>query len=58
MGYDDGVCELAPDGQHDLQPDVLLIRDEAGVDRQLRCVWCGGLGYEASAADDPRRPPL
>lgn len=58
VGNDDGVCDRAPDLVHDFQLAELVVHDPAGLGQVSSCVWCGAIAYEASAADDPLRPPL
>lgn len=59
VGVDDGACEIAADGVHRFDVVALVPNPGgAGMAQQLECLWCGAVAYEASAADDPRRPPL
>lgn len=57
MGFDDGECEIAPEGVHEFVSDELVVTGRGMLDEVLVCAWCGVSAYEAS--DDPAaRPPL
>ena len=57
MGYDDGVCDLGPGGEHEMLASE-IVQAGNGLALIRRCMWCGAEAYEASAGDDPSRPPL
>ena len=56
MGYDDGVCDQAPDGSHDFQLAEVTGNSSAGLALVDTCRFCGAVVYDALA--DDRRPPL
>jgi hypothetical protein len=58
VGDDDGHCEHAVDGQHAFVLAELVPGERSGMAKVNECAWCGVQAYEASAVDDPRRPPL
>lgn len=59
MGLDDGVCDQAPDGVHELVLTELVGNDTGLIDRVHRCSWCGATAYDAEADQEAaRRPPL
>ena len=59
MSFDDGVCEVALDGVHQLEDVELVVNDRGLVDQVSRCVACGAVAYDATADQEAaRRPPL
>jgi hypothetical protein len=58
VGDDDGRCEEATNGQHAFVLSELVPDKRGGMAKLNECAWCGVQAYEASAVDDPRRPPL
>jgi hypothetical protein len=59
VGFDDGVCEVALDGRHQLELDELVVNDRGLIDQVHRCIACGLPAYDASADQEARRrPPL
>lgn len=57
MGFDDGVCESSPTGEHQLQDLELRVAAIGVIDRGHACIWCGVEAVELGD-QDAARPPL
>jgi hypothetical protein len=57
VGFDDGVCEVAPDGVHRFVLDELAVNATGGQLAKVHRCACGAEAYEATE-DPAARPPL